>query len=134
MPAVERISESNACDLSSVWMVDPDVMARVVRAAVQMEAETGQPVWIISGARSESKQDELRRRGRPTAAPGVSTHTSCPATGVDVRIGFLPTKVTKIIWGRIAVFEGLRWGGGSKVDPQTGIPSDWNHVDVGPRR
>jgi len=41
--------------------------------------------------------------------------------------------------------NGLRWGGGSKSDGEAvtkdgriilsaGIPSDWGHVDLGPRR
>jgi len=40
----------------------------------------------------------------------------------------------KAIWGRIAVMNGLRWGGGSRTSvEQAGIPSDWPHVDLGPR-
>jgi len=38
----------------------------------------------------------------------------------------------KAIWGRIATFNGLRWGGGGAVD-DGGIPLDWGHVDRGPR-
>ena len=39
----------------------------------------------------------------------------------------------KAIWGRVAVMNGLRWGGGGAVD-DGGIPLDWAHVDRGPRR
>ena len=38
----------------------------------------------------------------------------------------------KAIWGRVAVMNGLRWGGGGAVD-DGGIPLDWQHVDRGPR-
>jgi len=133
VPSPERISLSQPCALSSRWKVDLGVMERVWDSADQMEQETGQVVTIISGARSRAQQLELKRRGRPTADPSRSTHLSCPATGVDVRIGFAPTNAVKVTWGRIVTFQGLRWGGGSRVDPATGIPSDWNHVDKGPR-
>lgn len=109
-------------------------MERVARMATRFKLETGRSVSIISGYRSPEKQRELKRQGRPAAPVDVSNHTSCPATAVDVRIGLAPTNVMKAILGRIAVEEGLRWGGGSPVNPETGIPSDWNHFDVGPRR
>lgn len=63
----------------------------------------------------------------------MSNHTSCPATAIDVSIGFAPTNVLKATLGRVGILAGLRWGGGSPVDRQTGIPSDWNHFDIGPR-
>ena len=47
-------------------------------------------------------------------------------------LGFAPPRVKKAIWGRIAVMNGLRWGGGGPVD-EGGIPLDWGHVDRGPR-
>jgi uncharacterized protein YcbK (DUF882 family) len=108
-------------------------MQRVVAAAEQIERETGRQVRIISGYRTVAEQRGLERQGRPTADPGVSTHTSCPATGVDLSLGFGVTRAEKATFGRIVVMHGLRWGGGSPVD-DVGIPSDWNHVDVGPRR
>ncbi len=107
-------------------------MRRVVRVAFAFKNETGRDMKIISGHRSIEKQMELKRQGRPAADPLVSNHTSCPATAVDVRIGFAPTRVLKATLGRLAVAEGLRWGGGSPVD-SGGIPSDWNHLDLGPR-
>jgi len=70
--------------------------------------------------------------GRPTAPVALSTHTTCPATGADIRLGFAPTRVQQAIWGRIATMNGLRWGGGGEVD-DGGIPLDWQHVDLGPR-
>lgn len=38
----------------------------------------------------------------------------------------------KSIWGQWVMKSGLRWGGGSKL-LETGLPSDWQHVDLGPR-
>jgi len=107
-------------------------MVRVVASAVQFEQETGRSAWIISGWRTRREQRELGRAGRPAAAEDLSTHRSCPATGVDVSLGFGPTRVIKATWGRIAVMNGLRWGGGGEVD-SGGIPLDWGHVDRGPR-
>lgn len=44
-----------------------------------------------------------------------------------------PVNQYKVELGVAAVENGLRWGGGSPRDPETGIPRDWNHVDTGPR-
>ena len=133
-PELLSSGSEGACVVSRRWTVQTDVVRRVMRAATQFEMETGRPVRILSGHRSIEKQLQLKRAGRPAADPSVSTHTSCPATGIDIDMGFGVTNVMKVIWGRIIVFEGLRWGGGSPIDPQTGTPSDWNHVDAGPRR
>jgi len=133
LPELLSSGSEGVCTVSRRWTVDTEVVRRVMRAATQFELETGRPVRIISGHRSIGKQLELKRRGRPAADPSVSTHTSCPSTGVDVSMGFGITNVMKVIWGRIIVFEGLRWGGGSCIDRTTGIPKDWNHVDAGPR-
>lgn len=109
-------------------------MARVVLAGLDFTQETGRTVFIISGLRTRSEQANLRRRGRPTASDDTSTHLSCPATGVDVSLGPAPTRIMKAIWGRVAVMNGLRWGGGSKATLESGgIPEDWGHVDRGPR-
>jgi len=113
-------------------MVDPETLRRVQNSAQDFVAETALEVWIISGHRTLKQQKELGRRGRPVAPPELSTHLTCPATGVDVSFGTLPTRVMKAIWGRIAVMNGLRWGGGSDVD-DGGLPLDWQHVDRGPR-
>lgn len=128
----EPLTGADPCELSARWGVRLDVMERVVRAAHAFSAETGREVWIISGFRTDATQRALRRAGRPAADVDRSTHTSCPATGVDVSLGFVPTDVLKAFWGRSAVVAGLRWGGGSAVD-EKGLPTDWNHVDVGPR-
>ncbi len=123
---------SDPCRLSGRWGVDPDTMTRVVASAAQYTAETALPVELISGFRTRAEQKSLGRSGRPTARDDLSTHRSCPASGVDVSLGFAPTRVQKAIWGRIVVMNGLRWGGGGEVD-SGGIPLDWPHVDRGPR-
>jgi len=133
MPARERLTlNSDACILATRWKVSQDTMTRVVLSAQQYTAETALPVDIISGFRSQAEQTALGRQGRPTARDDLSTHRSCPATGVDVSLGLFPTRVQKATWGRVATLNGLRWGGGGAVD-QGGIPVDWAHVDLGPR-
>jgi hypothetical protein len=97
----------------------------------QAERETGLSWTVISGYRTQETQDRLRREGRPAASDACSTHRTLPATGADVRVATFPTRAVKATWGRIAVLHGLRWGGGSPLED--GIPSDWNHVDLGPR-
>lgn len=132
MPEREVITESDPCELSERWGVDLRVMEKLFRAAQDFEAETRSPVRIISGYRTKAEQRALGRSGRPTAPDEVSTHRSCPATGVDVSIGVLPIAVQKQIWGRILFMNGLRWGGGSELDDNA-IPLDWPHLDLGPR-
>ena len=132
MPEREVLTLDNACELAGRWGVDPDVMFRVAESAEDYLAETALPVWIISGYRTAAEQRRLAKAGRPTAPDELSTHRSCPATGVDVSLGFLPTRIQKAIWGRIVTLNGLRWGGGGAVD-DGGIPLDWGHVDRGPR-
>jgi len=106
-------------------------MARVVRAAQLYTNFTRSPVWIISGSRTRWEQLHLRRSGRPAAADERSTHRTCPATGVDISLGSLPSAEKKRFWGQMVESSGLRWGGGSEL--RDGIPSDWQHVDRGPR-
>lgn len=122
----------DACTLrAEPWSLHPELAERLAGTLDQAETETGISWRIISGYRSEQKQEELRRQGKPTAPPGCSTHTRCPSEGADVWPATLPTRALKATFGRIAVEHGLRWGGGSPVD-DAGIPSDWNHVDLGP--
>lgn len=129
----EVIAEADFCALAGRWGVTPWVMQRVHQSARELEFETRRTAWIISGFRTALEQRELERSGRPTAPDALSTHRSCPATGVDVWLGPVPSDVLKVVWGRIVTLNGLRWGGGSPIDPTTGIPEDWNHVDAGPR-
>jgi len=132
MPARESLRGADVCDLAVRWRVAPEVIARLVVAADQFYEETRGTVQIISGYRTYDEQVRLGRAGRPAARDDLSTHRSCPATGVDVNIGTVPTRVQKAIWGRILRMNGLRWGGGSAPN-EAGIPSDWQHVDMGPR-
>jgi len=132
MPTREVITLSDPCVLAGTWGVDPDVMARVFRAAELYTNFTRSPVWIISGYRSRFEQMDLGRRGRPTALDERSTHRTCPATGLDISLGALPSTAKKRFWGQMVEVSGLRWGGGSRRD-ELGVPSDWPHVDAGPR-
>jgi len=130
----ELLTGADPCALAQKWKVDPDTMERVVATADRFSFETGGVrVWIISGWRSRAQQRRLNRQGRPTAPDALSTHRSCPATGVDVSLGLIATEFMKATWGRLAFINGLRWGGGGPVDPENLIPLDWPHVDVGPR-
>ena len=122
-----------ACEIEVEWRVLPELAEKIALLLTRARSELGITVRIISGYRSVAKQMELKRQGRPAAPPDVSNHTTCPARAVDLSLGFAPTNVQKATLGRIATEIGLRWGGGSSVDPRTGIPSDWNHFDLGPR-
>ena len=117
------------CWLVDRWLISWELANRLTRAASYLPF----PISIISGYRSPQKQEALRREGRPTADVDRSTHTSCPATGADVWPSIAKTRVVQATLGEALVRAGLRWGGGSPVDPRTGIPSDWNHADLGPR-
>ena len=132
-PPREPLAGADPCELAERWGVDLDTLTRVVASAAQFLLETGRAVELISGFRTREEQRTLHRTGRPAAPDDLSTHRSCPATGVDISLGFGPTRVMKAIWGRIVVMNGLRWGGGGDVD-DGGIPLDWGHVDRGPRR
>lgn len=133
MPERERLTQAPLCDLVGRWNVDWRVLEKVILAAADFEFQTGRDVFIISGFRTQAEQIRLGKAGRPTAPDELSTHRSCIATGVDVDLGFVISDLMKVLWGTAVVFRGLRWGGGSPIDPLTGIPSDWNHVDGGPR-
>lgn len=134
VPEREYITDTTAADLACRWQVSPDTMERVWLSAQDFEAETGRRVSIISGWRSSQQQSQLSRQGRPTAPDDRSTHRSCPATGVDISLGAIPSGFLKATWGRITLINGLRWGGGGAVDPDSFIPIDWPHVDRGPRK
>jgi len=133
VPLPESIPRTNdsrdACAFSMKWGIAEELARRLI--AMQERLEFG--VSITSGLRSAERQIELGQEGRPTAPVSRSTHTSCPATGADLWPQIEPTDVVKARLGAEAVFAGMRWGGGSAIDPGTGIPSDWPHVDLGPR-
>lgn len=128
----EKIGDGDLCRQARRWGVSDQLLQLTAVAAEKFRQETGRNVWIISGYRTPQEQRDLTRLGRPTAPEGKSTHTTCPATGLDVWIGSFPSRWTKAIWGRNLARVGLRWGGGSSRD-SAGIPSDWPHIDLGPR-
>lgn len=135
MPEREFLTDATVCLLAERWGVDLDVMHRVWQSAADFEQETGgRRVRIISGFRTREEQRRLGRMGRPTAPDNLSTHRSCPATGVDISLGLSASNFMKVTWGEIALKNGLRWGGGGPVNPDNLIPLDWRHVDRGPRR
>ena len=125
-------SSARSCEFQQEWALDTRLADRLDNVFADWERETRIPIRIISGFRSDAEQIELGRKGRPTAPVSRSTHTVCPAQGADIRISGFVTRLMKARFGRIAVMNGLRWGGGSPVD-DVGIPSDWNHLDLGPR-
>jgi len=128
IPTLPQLALNGKCDLQR-WMISPELTARLIIMAERAPF----PLSIFSGHRSAKKQLSLAAEGRPAAPVDVSTHTSCPATGADVTPNVAITRVVQAQFGEAAVLAGLRWGGGSPCDPETGIPSDWRHVDLGPR-
>jgi len=118
------------CALANRWLIEDRLADALLTLADRLEFS----IMIISGFRTQREQDALRRRkrGQNVADNDRSTHLSCPATGVDIWTGVAPVNAVKARLGAEATIVGLRWGGGSAVAP-TGIPSDWNHFDLGPR-
>lgn len=124
---------SNPCALEREWGIAAELGRKLVRMQDLFQQDTGLDLRVISGMRTCEKQRELDRRSRPTAPCELSTHTTCPATGADLKImGAFPSLQVKQQFGNAAVTAGLRWGGGSERS-ERGIPLDWNHVDLGPR-
>lgn len=121
-----------ALELEQRWRIHPELARRLALTMVAFRSRTATGIAVISGYRSSAEQAALRRQGRPAARDDLSTHRVCPATGADVQINGLADKNRKWIFGELAMLNGLRWGGGSPRDEE-GFPSDWNHVDLGPR-
>lgn len=124
------------CATSARWGIRPELVQLLVRMAGALEFG----VSITSGARTRAEQVALEEAGRPAAPFALSTHANededgCGrlATGVDLSTLVAPVPAVQARLGAEATLVGLRWGGGSPVDPSTGIPSDWNHLDLGPR-
>jgi len=123
---------TDPCELSSRWIISLELAQRLVAMASTIPFG----LTIYSGKRSESAQNALRAAGRPAADNDKSTHLSCPATGADVRFTTGAANLepqSRALFGAAAVMAGLRWGGGSPVSIDEPIPSDWNHLDLGPR-
>jgi len=123
--------DSDRCALAR-WGLEQELSDRLL----DMAGNIPFGLTIYSGRRTLQEQEALERAGRPTAPPELSTHLACPSQGADVRftLGAANLEPTsRVLFGFHAVNAGLRWGGGGSIDPQTGIPSDWNHLDLGPR-
>jgi hypothetical protein len=116
------------CTWADRWGLDISFASRLVKFAENFPA----PVDIISGYRTDAEQRALIASGEATLAPELSNHCACPAWAADIWPQIAVTNVVKASVGPAARVAGLRWGGGSPVNPQ-GIPSDWNHLDEGPR-
>lgn len=135
-------STLDACDLARIFNNSLEFSRRVIVMTQIFRSLTGHDMEQISGYRTCRQQEALGARGRPAAPCDISTHTSCPATGGDFRLGGLfDSDFVKAQFGSAAIQAGLRWGGGSpERDVQVApgvtlkIPSDWNHLDLGRRK
>lgn len=126
------VKVSSGQELQERWKLDPELARRLAIVLNEFRMRTATEIDVISGYRSAAEQAALRRRGRPAAPDELSTHRTCPATGADVQIDGWADDNRRWIFGELAMVNGLRWGGGSPRDDR-GFPSDWNHVDRGPR-
>jgi len=129
----QSLGGADCVSLSSRWGIDPQLALRLLELEQAFEQRFPGlgSLRIISGFRTAEEQAELEREGRPAAADYLSTHRTCPATGADLALPFEPDDYAKVELGWMVRRVGLRWGGGSALE--NGIPSDWNHVDLGPR-
>ena len=122
--------ETDPCGLAAKWGISNELAFGLVRFS-RLAEDLG--LSIFSGARTCAEQTALKAQGRPAASCDVSTHVSCPATGADLLTTPVPLVSVKARFLAAGTLAGLRVGGGSPVGAD-GIPSDWNHVDLGPRR
>ena len=132
---VPRLGEATAgevCAFRNKWLLHPTLLDKLMRA----QAELPFGLKVRQGHRTRAEYEALKRAGRPvTPTYEMSTHAQCPSQGADMDIEIAVTNVTKALFGSAIVRAGLRWGGrsdGGGIDPETGIPYDWNHVDMGP--
>lgn len=119
------------CEWRDRWGISSDL---AVYLTILQERISWAELRIISGYRTAAEQAQLEAEGRPAAPDELSTHRSFPATGADLSLSIAVTEAVKAAFGVQVRLAGLRWGGGGPVDPGTGIPIDWNHVDTGPRQ
>lgn len=137
------------CAFAQRWGIRIELARRLVLLSTRLPFE----IEMISGARSRTQQQALDDQGRPAADFDLSTHANefadgCPrlATGADLSPLVPHNDAVKLHLGREARFAGLRWGGGSGPRDPEGcasgpladrllacMPSDWQHVDLGPR-
>lgn len=129
-PIAKNRLSSSICSLASRWKIDVRLATRITEVAFRLPYG----ISILSGFRTEKEQLALeKKQGSMATSVELSTHCSCPATGADLWPSVTVTNVVKATFGEAVVACGLRWGGGSPVNSKTGIPKDWNHVDMGPR-
>ncbi len=128
----QLLNGADPCVISKRWKIHPELAVLAIELARKYHERTGDQLFIISGYRDRRKQNALRKAGRPAAPIELSNHTICPARALDVQTGLAPTSNIKGYLGAAAAGLPLRWGGGSPPD-SNGIPSDWNHFDLGPR-
>jgi len=120
--------ETDACTIAARWGISLNLATRLTMIADNLPFG----LMIISGSRTCEEQNALRESGRPAADCAASTHVvPCPATGADVWPAIGVDDGVKVMIGREAIIAGLRWGGGSPLDALA-IPTDWNHLDLGP--
>lgn len=119
--------ETDPCALATKWIISEALARKLVCLTQHLPYQ----VQIISGYRSRETQERLIREGKG-APDHLSTHRSCPATGADLWPLVAVTDNVKGYLGAACGLCQLRWGGGS-ARTESGLPSDWNHVDLGPR-
>lgn len=134
MKIPQSIGGATCEDLCSRWGIAPELAVRLLQLEEWWERRFPNlgSLRIISGFRTRDEQEALEREGRPAADERLSTHRTCPATGADLELPIAADDNSKIEFGHLVRTAGLRWGGGSPLE--RGIPTDWNHVDLGPRR
>lgn len=133
MKIPQSLNGAGCFELVERWGISPELAVRLMLMADTFKMRTSAGLRIISGWRSAEEQSALETAGRPAARDDLSTHRACPATGADLQPELALTPSVKLLFGEAAMMSGLRWGGGSPRDAD-GLPTDWNHVDLGPRR
>jgi len=128
-------ADVDPCHLAQRWGLTLTLAERILQGSANA-GDLG--LTIISGERTCAQQEALGRAGRPAASCKLSTHVvsksgPCGATGADLWTTPTPVTAVKHRFAAAMTFAGLRVGGGSPVDPRTGLFSDWNHVDLGPK-
>lgn len=135
MPIPQRIDPeapgTAVCDMADRWQIH----YQLAWGLFSMSRMLPFGISIISGYRTPERQRELLNDPDATAAPvDRSTHTSCPATGADLRphVDVIDDQVKRAI-GSAAQMVGLRWGGGARRVNGIPVGNEWRHVDLGPR-
>jgi len=134
MKLPQSLDGSTCEELVSRWGISVELATRLLELSRIWTVRFGGigSLRIISGYRTQEEQEALELEGRPAAPDELSTHRSCPATGADVLRPLEPGTYELLEYGTLIRRAGLRWGGGSPAPD--GIPTDWPHLDLGPRR